>query len=132
MNQQAYLEGEVSSKGSVEPSAEGKQTISPDYPAWRELTEVSKDTVGRFLDFLAPRSIADISIIIAPLCLLLLARDMIATGGGMSSSQRFICVIILAMMIWTPALYLLYSRRGNKFHAENLQGAKDPPEPRDE
>jgi hypothetical protein len=123
-----------SGNGSVKSARGVDDLVRPDYESWEGVGEIPKSLLGRIVGIVAGRPILELAIIVAQIGLLILARDIImARGGGLPPPQGFICIIALALMIWTPALYHpinLVVR--NRNHAENRQRGKKATEFGDE
>lgn len=134
MDKKLSTKVKLSGNGSV-VSARGEDgSVRPDYESWEDLEEIPKSLLGRIAGTLAGRPILELAIIVAQIGLIILARNIIVTGGGgMPPPQGFICIIVLALMIWAPALYHpinLVVR--NRNHAENRKRGKNATEPGDE
>jgi hypothetical protein len=117
-----------SGNGSVESTHGGGDLARPEYELlWKGLNEIPKSLLDRIVGLMAGHSILELAIIVAQIGLVILTRDIIATrGGGLPPLLGFICIIVLALMIWAPALYHpidLVVR--NRKHAKNRQRGKN-------
>jgi len=134
MDNKLSTEIKPSGNGSVEAARGDDGSVRPDYESWDGLKEIPNSLLGRIAEALAGRPILELAIVVAQVGLIILARDIITTqGGGLPPPQGFICIIALALMIWTPALYHpinLVVR--NRNHAKNSKRNKDTPQPGDE
>ena len=134
MNKKLSTRGERSGNGLVESVRGGDGLGLPDYESWEGLGESSKSLLGRIVDAMAERPISELAVIVAQIGLIILARDIVkASGGGLPPPQGFIAIMVLALMIWAPALYhpiILVVRKRN--HAKNRKRAKEATKPRND
>jgi hypothetical protein len=97
-----------------------ENSIGPDFASWDGIRELPKAFLVPILEFLKRRTILEISVIIAQTALTVLARDVIAREVP-RTRLGYVCIMALAVMLLSPALYLLYNfSKGGGVNGEGL------------
>lgn len=100
----------------------------PDYAGWEGLQEAPRSLFASAIDLLRGRDVSEWAVVIAQITLFLLAREVASSGqSDFSSYQRLGCILVLAFLIWAPALYYLYvPKAGRKRNASVSDRSQEP------
>jgi hypothetical protein len=95
--------------------------VTPWNKVWEGITETSR-VIYPAWDILKGRTIPELAVIIAQFGLVVLDYRAISTGSGVTTTNGLIFALVLAVMIWSPALYLLYYlKAGRRNHDKSPQ-----------
>jgi hypothetical protein len=105
-------------------TTESEENVKPDYRFWGQLREAKKSFLSSILEFLRPRALHEIAVMIAMVEIYLVTRDIIKTSGnGLFTPLPFTCTMVCVTMIFILAMTIyLTSYARSRSDAETIRG----------